>query len=500
MTRPYLEHLHVEDLIGHAGGDPWAVDDGLQAGSPTQINFLAQAFHQAAGSATAAEETFRTAEQHFQQYNRENGEQPINNGAEVQRVKSGLHATKEQLGQVAADLERIAGALAEARATSKENIAALNGNLRGLDALIDYYLQLEYEGYDYAAQITQCRQQAMDDTATALHNVTVIRKNYSKTLEQALTNLRAKNSYQPDDTLRRFDAAEHSARSQNQIDAFRQLFGREPVSATDWATAAALDPHSYDPKSQGQTPQIQVARINPVPGQGVVRTSHWIEQRDVTDLHMPDYPFVRRDFGNDRPADPNFDPGNTKITTYIDYENGVIVMRQNPSVELDPGGGPGQVRVGVPQGTVTQTPDGAVRIKYSGGNPFAPQVTAKTPWPLQHNPWTVNGDLVFTPSDSGIRVDGTRTDYPSMEVYQDSPAGVTRTVIVDPAQSGRSLGPMLNLPGHHNVGADGAAFTPFDTGGWNPRYDVRAPLPQTTFGPVNDPPSVALLRTGGVAS
>lgn len=67
MSRPTLQHLQVADLVAAAGGDPWAVDDSLQAGSPTQINFLAQAFHQAAGSATAAEQTFQTAQQHFQQ-------------------------------------------------------------------------------------------------------------------------------------------------------------------------------------------------------------------------------------------------------------------------------------------------------------------------------------------------------------------------------------------------------------------------------------------------
>ncbi len=98
MARPYLEYVQVDDLIGHAGGDPWAVDESLQSGSPTQINFLAQAFHQAAGSATAAEETFQIAQQHFQEYNRENGEQPINNGAEVQRVKDGLQATTNNSG------------------------------------------------------------------------------------------------------------------------------------------------------------------------------------------------------------------------------------------------------------------------------------------------------------------------------------------------------------------------------------------------------------------
>ena len=198
MSRPGLTHLDVGELIAAAGGDPWTVDDSLQAGSPTQIDFLAQAFHLAAGSATAAEETFQTAQQHFRQYNRENGEHPINNGAEVQRVKERLHATNQQLGRIAADLETIAGALAEARVTSEQNIASLNTNLAGLDALIDYYLQLENEGYDYDSQITRCRRQAEDDTATALHNVTLTRNRYSTILQQARAGLRVTEGYGAD--------------------------------------------------------------------------------------------------------------------------------------------------------------------------------------------------------------------------------------------------------------------------------------------------------------
>ncbi|MEB3071111.1 putative alpha/beta hydrolase [[Mycobacterium] vasticus] len=197
MSRPTLQHLQVDELITQAGGDPWAIDDSLQSGSPTQINFLAQAFHQAAGSATSAEETFATAQQHFQQYNRENGEQPINNGAEVQRVKDGLHATNEQLGQIAADLETIAAALAVARGTSKANIQSLNDNLQTADYLIGHYLDLESQGLNRDADIEEVRRAAKADTETALHNETYFRNDYSKTLKQSLNNLRTKDGYTP---------------------------------------------------------------------------------------------------------------------------------------------------------------------------------------------------------------------------------------------------------------------------------------------------------------
>ncbi|CAJ1493850.1 DUF4226 domain-containing protein [[Mycobacterium] kokjensenii] len=289
--------------------------------------------------------------------------------------------------------------------------------------------------------------------------------------------------------------ARSDERRLNEIEAFREVFGRDPVSDSDWTTAAALDAHSYDPTRAGVDAEIRVARIEPVPGQGVVRASQWIPQRDVTS-----FPPWRRDSGNNRGPDPNFDPADTKVTTYIDYDNGIVVIRQNPSVELNPAGGPGRVAVSAPEGSVTQAPDGSVRIKYDAGNPLAPGVFTGPHSPLGGHRLTVNGDLVFTPGPDGVRVDGTRTDYPSLEVYQDLPDGSTRTVLIDPAQSGRSGGPALNLPFHHDVGIGGKAFAPFDHGGsWNPRFDVRTPLPATELGPTSSPPSVPApsARPGG---
>lgn len=282
-----------------------------------------------------------------------------------------------------------------------------------------------------------------------------------------------------------------AGRRQNEKDAFKDVFGHEPASPADWTTAAALDPHSYDPNDRGVAPEIRVVRIEPVPGQGVVRASQWIEQRDVISG-----PF-KRDFGNTRVADPHFDPANSKVTTYIDYENGLVVTRQNPSIELNDSGGPGQVAVRAPEAMVQQDSNEAVRVKYEAANPFAPEIAQNPPWPLQDNPWTVNGDLVFTPSADGIHVDGTRTNYPSMEVYQDMPNGSTRTVLIDPAIAGNSTGPMVNLPEHHDVGIGGRAFAPFDNGAWNPKYDVQVPLPSVEAGPAASPPVVPQMPRQG---
>lgn len=272
-------------------------------------------------------------------------------------------------------------------------------------------------------------------------------------------------------------------RRRNQIEAFRKVFGRDPVSASDWTTAAGLDPHTYDPKFRGTNSDVEVVRIKPVPGQGVVRSSQWIPDREVRGA-----PPWSHDLGNNRGPNSNFDPEDTKVTTVIDYDNGIVIMRQNPSVLENSDGSPGEVRVGHPTGTVTQLQDGSVRIKYGSGNPFAPEVS-RDPNITEGHPWTVNGDLVFTPGVNGVSVNGTRTDYPSMEVYQDMPDGSTRTIIIDNAAHTGQQGPMTNLPFHHDVGSGGKAFAPFDTGGWNPRYDVPTPLPGTAFGPPEQAPS-----------
>jgi hypothetical protein len=344
-----------------------------------------------------------------------------------------------------------------------------------------------------AREYTQMQAQAVD-AATIYHKGVTDAVNRLATPLQTAPAIANGNAAQAADyhTVKQAPVSPDGDRRQNEIDAFKQVFGREPTSAADWETAAALDPHSYDPKYQGVGPQIKVVKIRPVPDQGVLRVSQWIPQRDVISFPPPN-----RDFGNDRGPDPHFDPGNTKVTTYIDYENGIVVMRQNPSIEETPDGGPGRVMVGEPQGSVMQATDGSVRIKYDAGNPFAPGIVRDPQGPFAGHAETVNGDLTFTPGAGGVQVGGTRTDYPSMEIYQDLPDGSTHTVLIDPAQSGSSLGPATNLPFHHDVGIGGKAFAPFDRGGWNPTFDVPVPLPSTQFGPVTSRPSVPPLPTGG---
>lgn len=279
-------------------------------------------------------------------------------------------------------------------------------------------------------------------------------------------------------------------RRRNEIDAFEKVFGHGPRTATDWQTAAALDPHSYDDKYEGVPPSIGVGRIDPVPGQGVVKTGLFIPRDEV--FNIP-----RDDLGDARGFDPDFGPEDTRVSLYIDYENGVVIARQNPSVD-----DAGNVAVLTPDIRVQQASDGAVRIQYDAKNAFAPPGSDLTGHVVQ-------GDIVVSPGLSGqpATVDGVVGDYPSLEVYQNMPDGTVRTLAQDAADSGNSLGPLTELPFSHEIGNGPAALEPFESyapqlpGG--PRYpgdtvpyvpgqiDPNTPTP---LGPADKVPHVVVVR------
>ncbi|ARG90965.1 hypothetical protein B1T50_01795 [Mycobacterium kansasii] len=160
-----LRYVSVPLLIAEAGGDPWAINQSLQAGRPAQISGLAEAFHaagrctaeadaainqslqagrpaqisglaeafHAAGRCTAeADAAFDLARRRFEAaWNRENGEHPINDSAEVQRVAQSLGAQSLQLPKIGVDLENIAATLAEAQRSASGQIAQLDGSYDG---------------------------------------------------------------------------------------------------------------------------------------------------------------------------------------------------------------------------------------------------------------------------------------------------------------------------------------------------------------------------------
>lgn len=326
-----------------------------------------------------------------------------------------------------------------------------------------------------AREIYQVVAEVADDSQARAELLQALGKQYETDGQSGGDDPNKPNIQAVDNITHRRAPASRDERRKNQIDAFTKAFGHDPASPSDWTTAAALDPHTYNPEYQGVDSEVRVARIDPKSGQGVVRASQWIAQRDVVG-----WPPLHRNLGNDRGPDSHFDPDDTKVTTYIDYENGIVVMRQNPSV--DPAG---RAAVGVPQGSVTQAADGSVRVRYDAGNPLAPGTFTDPNGMFGDHRLSVNGDLVFTPGAAGVGVDGTRTDYPSLEVYQDLPGGSTRTVLIDPATSGRLYGP-FNLAAHHEIGIGGKAFAPFDS--------PQVALPATDFGPVTAPSSVPAHR------
>ena len=129
--------LDVADLIAEAGGDPWAINQSLQAGSASQIESLAEAFNGAGRHTAEADHAFEQARKRFDAaWNHQNGDHPINDSAEVQRLTKSLGAQSEQLPKIGADLENIAAALAEAQKAGAQEIAALERQLQMLDKLI----------------------------------------------------------------------------------------------------------------------------------------------------------------------------------------------------------------------------------------------------------------------------------------------------------------------------------------------------------------------------
>jgi hypothetical protein len=249
-------------------------------------------------------------------------------------------------------------------------------------------------------------------------------------------------------------------RSENETAAFRAAFGRDPATQADWDTAAALDPHSYDTKNDGVPPHIVVGHIRPVPGQGVVRTNLFIPG-DTAWTPSGD------NLGDGRGFNPLARPEESRVSILVDYENGIIVARQNPSVMN------GQARTGTPDVRVSQKSNGSVLIDYHAADPYSPggEDLAKA------SPWHVNGRLVIKPTDAGPVAGGLISDFPAIEIYNDR-AGVTDPLAgIMPWDVGPE-GPLVGLPLTQKIGAGLMGEFPDDVWG---RF---RPVPEAPLGPV----------------
>jgi hypothetical protein len=199
-----LRYISIAALIGEAGGDPWAINQSLQAGRPAQISGLAEAFHAAGRCTTESGNAFDEARRRFEaSWNRENGENPINDSTEVQRVSKSLGAQSLQLPKIGVDLENIAAALAEAQRTGAVLISTMEGQLQRLDNEIGQAVEKEKDVHLTAADrsaldalISHLEQEAIDDTKSALGQLISLRDGYSDYLQRATATLRT-DGYDP---------------------------------------------------------------------------------------------------------------------------------------------------------------------------------------------------------------------------------------------------------------------------------------------------------------
>jgi hypothetical protein len=200
-----LHNIDLGKLIAAAGGDPWQVNASLQSGRPAQIAQLGQAFHNAGQCTAEADNAFVEAYRRFEaSWNRDNGEHPINDSAEVQRTIRSLRGQATQLPKIAVDLENIAAALAEAQRTCGVLVSTLEAQLTEIDKQIGAAEELEKTGHLSAADkealdqlIASLEHTAIDDTKSTVAQLQSIRAGYSEYLQKSLTNLRT-DGYDPD--------------------------------------------------------------------------------------------------------------------------------------------------------------------------------------------------------------------------------------------------------------------------------------------------------------
>ncbi|MGH3524946.1 MAG: EspA/EspE family type VII secretion system effector, partial [Mycobacterium sp.] len=251
-------------------------------------------------------------------------------------------------------------------------------------------------------------------------------------------------------------------------------------------TAAELDPHSYDPKNQGVPANIVVGRIKPVPGQGVVRANLFIPSESVKDPALKWPPFDDN-AGDNRGFNPAAGPENSRVALEIDYENGVVVARQNPSVNLSTG----RVKTGTPTVKVAQRRDGSVYIDYAAADPFSPGGES-----LAKNTICVQGQLAVQPGADAPRIGGVVTAFPALEVYHDNPVSngvdvpsTTTVARMWPYNTGQ-WGPELGLP---MATIAGGRHLPLPLGAVS-GLPTLFPHITTELGSASNPPSVVVVK------
>ena len=182
---PQLVHLSVPELIGAAGGDPWQIDDTIQAGAPGEISELATSFHNAAVCTTQTGEEFAQAKKRFAQaWDRDDPAHPINDAEEVRRATESLHMSSEQMGRVAVDLQDIAADLAQAQRSGQISIGNLQVRLKQIDDLIESELQAAAAA-GHQLDWSELKRAAVEATRQSLGEMTALRNAYGAKLNAA---------------------------------------------------------------------------------------------------------------------------------------------------------------------------------------------------------------------------------------------------------------------------------------------------------------------------
>ncbi len=274
----------------------------------------------------------------------------------------------------------------------------------------------------------------------------------------------------------------------NQIAAFRAVYHRDPVSENDWRMAEALDPHTYDPKYQGVNANIVAVRFDPVTGAGLYRQNMYIPVDQVNNiaLNINDWLEGRLVYpmrGDNRGPSADASAEASRVSLYVDMENGILIARQNPTVSVDGR----QAGADVPDVRVAQGSDGSLKVHYSAVDPFAPEIAKPVA--------TVNGDMTITRHGGDVVAGGQVTQYPSTEAYQYRSDGST-TQLVDRRASTDEWAAATDLPAP-TVKVGTVEPTPMSSYPAQPTDSSPKHLPPyypTVAGPVDNPPKVVVVE------
>ena len=173
-----LRYISIPHLIAEVGGDPWAINNGLQAGRPAQICALAQVFHDASGCIAAAEAACGLASRRFSAS--WNGD-----STEVQRMAKSLEGQALQLAKISVGLENVANALARAQRDGAVLISTVEGRLLQIDNQVGQLAPVDEPALD--AHFADLEQEAIDQTKTVLAQLCSLRGCYASLLQNALT-------------------------------------------------------------------------------------------------------------------------------------------------------------------------------------------------------------------------------------------------------------------------------------------------------------------------